>query len=604
MDQGTTPLCASRTVTDRGFLWVLGGIVCFLFSIVVGASFDGNLSWYSAYEDFSGSTCGANELAFVPYLYICQGQNGGLDLDRALCVARCPADGTNRTFCPGTATTPSQSLQNYATVPFVGNLCMPTDPRLKAIAEVKISTWPYSRFFMVRLFLWPTILAAAVAVLLGSAHILFLRFFNLRFVQAGFVAMIGVPVLLGCELIRSPHMGAFAVAVLCFALAGLLMGLVLTGWSDLLAARMILKAAVECIIDAPFLRFWPLVAVVMRAIVFQGLLLGFLLLASCHALIWMVLLVPYAVGSICVLQVCGALTQFVTSCVVEEWFFAEVDEAMISKEVEMLVVPKAFCRGVRYHLGTLVCGAWALPLAQGPRFVLHYVDQAAKMNNGFGKRAALGCSGCIRLHRKLDCLHRGAYMEVALNGLSFHQAAERAADVLSDGATGVRSLYGVAWLIELGGAGGITALSVATAHITCKCLWPLHDHVANPILPDVIAALVCYPIAADILQTVAHVSDCILYCCAAERARSPLRTLYEDTRTWLQNKLTGCAGPRTHQMDLRLSPRGDQDIQQLPNTREVYRAALSQHGETPPEQNRLLAPHLSSRGMRVDGGTS
>jgi len=279
-------------------------------------------------------------------------------------------------------------------------------------------------------------------------------------------------------------------------------------------------------------------------------------------------MVLYVVVSLWILQVCSATSQFVTAFVAEEWFFATYNVMMYSKDVDPGVMRKAYCLGLRYHLGTLACGACVLPLTHGIRGRFRFVAQAERLNNCLGRCIRASCRCCINFYySRLEQLNRSVYFELALNGLPFWPATRHAMEVLSDDATDVLSMHGAAWLIELGGAGGITAVCVALTHLMCTLFSPFSDaaspyHVENPILVDIVAACICCPIAFHFLLIVVHVSDCILFCCAVDRKRNPVRSMLSEAGTGLLSTFNICTSDRDKKESW-----GSSGADHLPNTR-------------------------------------
>lgn len=593
-DQGLTPLNCKRRTTDMSWLVLFIGCMCFLASSVLYAAVRGSLAEYFGFTDYSGHICGVSEsVVGEPYVYMCRDSGSGLDEDHPICVTGCPRSADSKTFCPGGVGGASRSVNDYPTKPYAGKLCMPINRALKDILTAKISGTPGTKFFLIVAEIlediWPLAISAVVAVLLGFVHLFLLRRFGMCFVWMGFLAMTGVPLLLGIKLISASYtgslddvvifgdeQGAYVAGLLMCSFSLVLSCLVLCSYQDLLLARMTTKAAVECILDTLGLLVEPFIALAIRVFMFVNLTLGFLLLSSSEGWQWEgfafsgplpLFMVLYIVAALWVLQVCSALSQYIAAFVTEEWFFATYNAVVFSKDVDPAVMRKAYYSGLRYHLGTLACGACVLPLVRGPRALLGFVAQASqRMDNAVGRFINRCCICCIEFYyRRLECLNRSAYFDVALNSLPLQPAAVHALAVLSDDATDVLSMHGAAWLIELGGAGGVTAVCVGLTHLMCKHFPPFSDpaspfNVANPILIDLVTAVICYPIAAMFLAVVVHVSDCILFCCAVERARNPVRSLLEDAGTGLLSRFNVCASER----------RGmswNDDVNHLPNTR-------------------------------------
>jgi len=546
-DQGTTPLRAERRTTDRGCLYTFLGFVVYIVVVLVYASTHGSIVDYFGFRDYAKNVCGLSPTtADKPYLYMCQDQKGGLNQKGPVCVARCPKSSGTQTQCPSSGKG-VHFVHDYPTEPYAGKLCMPTTHPYKDAVKRVIHGHSGIRFFLIVSnaleHYWAPVLAVAVTMALGFSHVVLLKHAGLCFVWIGFGLMIGVPLFLGAWLIRSTYSGdldtiiagdgtgGLTAGVVSIALAISLSCLLLCDWRDMRVAKITMQAAAECILDTAGLIVWPFLALAVRVSLFLGLSLGFLLLVSCKVP-GFALEALYIFAALWVLQVCTAASQFVVAYVAEEWFFATL--SMNSKQVEGGVTCRALCDGLRYHLGTLAFGALVLPLVWIPRSILSYVNRLGEMDNPVGAcvRSVFGC--CIEFYqRRMECLTRSIWMDVALNSLPFRPASANAMSVIADEATDVSSMHGAAWLIELGGAGGITAICVLIAHFMCTHCWPFNDpetarYVGNPVLVDIIVALLSWPIAVDFLLVVVHVSDCLLFCCAVDRSRNPLRAIVEE----------------------------------------------------------------------------
>lgn len=116
------------------------------------------------------------------------------------------------------------------------------------------------------------------------------------------------------------------------------------------------------------------------------------------------------------------------------------------KAIPDLVVFRSFWRCFRYHLGSLAFGSLIIALVQLIRYLLLRLQQQLKASNNKVAQYITTCLQCFFacLERFLMILNKNAYIEIAVYGYSFCEAARTAFDLL------VRNAFRVAVLDKVG----------------------------------------------------------------------------------------------------------------------------------------------------------
>mmetsp|Transcript_75941 Transcript_75941/g.176136 ORF Transcript_75941/g.176136 Transcript_75941/m.176136 type:complete len:629 (+) Transcript_75941:125-2011(+) len=577
-DQGYTPETCRRWPTDTGCLVIFVFSMLLLVYFLVFAGIRGHPFEQEALKDYQGQVCGITEaVALRPYLFFCRDvkQEDRLNLDSPICVRKCPESQFTSHFCTTDGQNMSQ-VSDYPTTHSVGSVCMPvSESHNKVVARVVRGRQGARFLVLLRNILdrmWPIVISGFVAVALGSCQVFLLRRFGLGVVWLGLGCMAGIPFLYGIDvMVNASYEGKNGALFTSSKSPSLVMGLVICLASlafagfvhserrNLLLCRPCLRAAVECIVDTVDLIVEPFVSCTIRCTLFVVLLGGFLLLLCVGewteeevVLPWPLSLfaVFFMLASLWVMEVCVALSQFVIAYVAEEWFFA----SLYGTEDRVPWMPaRAYKTALRYHLGSLALGALVVPLAKLPRAVLHSVSEASESERCGWLEGSCGC--CIRAYRELlRGLGRTAYMELALDSLSFQKAAKQSVAVMSREDDDASRYTSANYLIELGLTGGIAAFCMLVTHGICLWIPPFNDphseyFVPDPWTLDVIAGLICFAVALHFMLVIAHVSENLLYCCAVERVRHPLGTLAVEVEEGMLRKLIPCSSSRAERYD-------------------------------------------------------
>ncbi|XP_055380339.1 choline transporter-like 2 isoform X2 [Condylostylus longicornis] len=123
----------------------------------------------------------------------------------------------------------------------------------------------------------------------------------------------------------------------------------------------------------------------------------------------------------------SALGEMVLAATFATWYWT-----FHKSDVPYFTTTKAFCRTVRYHLGTLAFGSLILTICRLIRLVLEYIETKLKKYDNAFTRAILCCMKCFFycLEQFLRFLNRNAYIMCAIHGKNFCSSAKDAFNLL------------------------------------------------------------------------------------------------------------------------------------------------------------------------------
>jgi len=307
---------------------------------------------------------------------------------------------------------------------------------------------------------------------------------------------------------------------------------------QILTAVDCVEAACECIFSMPSLLVLPVLEAVWRICMAGVLIYGFTSLLSTATmktnymdikgervggLTWSLafsneqraMVACYVLGGTWLLELSGALSQFVLSYSVVLWYYTPKPKG--SGPNSPLI--RGFVVGVIFHLGSLALGALLTCLLRPAHLLLGSLAQHAGpgSNNAICGTVArcLGC--CIeRYQRYLQHLNGHAYIDVCISSSSFCTAAQNSADFLAHEGGKVSALSGACFVACFSGILGIATL-VGLLCYYCLALswrWAADDsphYVANVHFVALVTAGLAAAIAACFALLVNHAADTLLY---------------------------------------------------------------------------------------------
>lgn len=493
-------------------------------------------------QDFSGGLCGEAEHAEEPFIFFCTGQdalNATLDYEHPVCRSTCPTAGPNGTAattnhsCPTerNGTLGSSPVRDYASTPVAGVLCLPDDrglvqERLFEVIEglalrATSRTWVTEVSILMRA--WKLVaMSALLSLVLGVVYVQLLRRFARAVVRICLILTVAGPALLGTAFVYSsqwedgfcPGSADHCLSSgLALVLVGVLAACLAVGLDgDLASAVECLDSALYCIRDASALFWDPLVAAAVRAAVLCLLVPLLVSLLSCgrihvdpatdrvsfsHGLPNLLILGFVAYSLAWLLELSTALSEFVTSFIVQTQFFSPT----VGRSD--ILMARAYIRCFQYHLGTLALGSIVIPFARLPRMAAAWLEPA-------NQRAVIEKEQGLT-HR----LHKRLYMDTVSSGHSFSEASATAAAVMRYGTPA--GLEGVMLVCKIAGVGVITSAGCALTFTCCRALPTFsvpgsREYVQDPMLLATASAVVSLFLALPFAEFFGRVVDTLLYC--------------------------------------------------------------------------------------------
>jgi hypothetical protein len=494
--------------------------------------------------DFSGGLCGEAEHAEEPFIFFCTEQdtlNATLDYEHPVCRSSCPTTGPNGTAattnhsCPTgrNGTLGSSPVRDYASTPVAGVLCLPDDrglvqERLFEVIEglalgATSRTWVLEVSILMRA--WKlVVMSALLSLVLGVVYLQLLRRCARAVVTICLVLAVAGPAMLGTAFVYSsqweegfcPSSADHCLTSgLALVLVGVLAACLAVGLDgDLLSAVECLESALYCVRGAPALLWEPLVAAAVRAAVLCLLLPLLVSLLSCgrihvdpatdrvsftHGLPNLLLLGFVASSLAWLLELSSALSEFVTSFVVQTRFFSPT----VGRSD--ILMARAYIRCFQYHLGTLAWGSIVIPLARIPRMAAARLEPANQREVIENERDARG------IHQ----LHKRLYMDTVSSGHSFYEASATAAAVMRYGTPA--GLEGVMLVCKIAGVGAITSAGFALTYTCSRALQTYSvpggaEYVQDPMFLATASAVVSFVLALPFAEFFGRVVDTLLYC--------------------------------------------------------------------------------------------
>lgn len=554
-EERTRAASAGRGVTDCPYLcaFVLclgaqGALLSYAFQ-------NGDLSRFRGLPSSSGEFCGQGAAADKPFLYFCKAVNGRFDATSSHCVASC---GQGLAACADTG-------QQYDTETFAGQLCLPRDKQ--HLRDMGMLLWEQPAVDALieagelRRAWQPVVISGVASIVIAFSYLFFLEWATSCVLWTSIICSVLTPAALGSYmLLVSQVNGADGLAGtgdsmldlgLGAALCAVALGFACMGcWKVNAASEAVecIKATCECLRDMPTLLFEPVVALMIKVPLLAVLVYGGLHLVTCvaevhHPVRWgtdhpfvtvefspdvCVYLVAYIGFSLWIMEFLTALSQFAVSHAVQLWWSSHHHSGEPEHSPSFAAL-RGLRVGLCYHMGTLAYGAFVIPFARLPRMLLRGI--AAGSHNPVTSPCVACCRCCTMSYdHLLRFLSKSAYMDVAVNGSDFCQAAQRAQMLLRGEATAVARLSGATWLFQVTGLAATSFIGAFLTYLQITGLPAFADetsrtYVEEPIFLVCFSGVVCFLVTLPFMLVLDHVSDSILYCFAVESERGNVDTL-------------------------------------------------------------------------------
>ena len=216
-----------------------------------------------------------------------------------------------------------------------------------------------------------------------------------------------------------------------------------------------------------------------------------------------------------------ALGQFILASSVCIWYFSVNSDSGPQRPIS-----RSIWRAFRYHLGSLAFGSLILAIVWAVKYTLMYIQsrikQAGMAKNSKVVEWLLRVVTCYVLcfERFIKFLNKNAYIQVALNSVSFCAAARdafflilrNAARFLAVGSIGAVFMFLGKWVITLGAT--YTGYMIITHVDTWK------NSIHSPIFPTIVFMLLAYTISGLFMSVYGMACDTILQCFLADEELS------------------------------------------------------------------------------------
>jgi len=461
------PYQANRKCTDVTWVvfYLIIAIACHV--RIVWTSFVQIESWERliGFRDFRGDLCDADGKTATDdrFLYFCMTEDHHLNVTAPICLTDCPT--SNNTIVSGC----TMELQGYSTYEYWEQVCRPV---YESGLEVEILPWLWAartrslfRIVTVNHYLFETVLVLMIVLSYFSYWFLYIN--GRLLVKAGMALATIVPIIwglwMGGILEKIPgvpdkprgvgYISDYIQAVfLC--VVGMTFGGVLCSRRHLID-RVVdcLEMAFECICQSRLL-LHPLIVVVFYAICGLSIALALALwtasvrrdeLSLSQVSLFWGLVVVWAWTS----QIVFTASELTLNLVVLTWCVKgglKTGKATITNSE----LSRAYWIPFRYHFGTCVLGGLAIGIVRPFDLTIGKAFRFLRSKyNIFGGVIEYFGGGIMESYRKnIGLLKKQAFLEVAMKGRPFNEAAQRTQEVEEEQTEVMRILNGATWIIQ------------------------------------------------------------------------------------------------------------------------------------------------------------
>merc|ERR1712190_27211 len=116
-----------------------------------------------------------------------------------------------------------------------------------------------------------------------------------------------------------------------------------------------------------------------------------------------------------IMEICTALTHYVTAYATQIWFFERLDKAIGRKNPAPFIICRAYGNVFTYHFGSLAFGSILIGIFRVPLFFLRMAKLYSLVDNMLGKCIHAVCAECLLCFaNRLSYLNKYAWMDVAI----------------------------------------------------------------------------------------------------------------------------------------------------------------------------------------------
>lgn len=557
-----TPENVGRTCTDSFWCFPFLGCFAFLIWAYYYAVDRGNLLELTGLPNGDGLICGVSEpVAAMPFLYLCPASSPSYsDL---VCLAQCPLSiegDLAAVACKGSA------KPDYPTIAVADKVCYPTDSSRLASLNRMAFRFGLDSFLAAMVEVqkaWPVFILSGLLVVVIC--FMYLKLFNqdpstvfwastgFFTIVLGFIGVVSVIDAVDLEMSLGDPWNlltniefvigcAALVAVIVFHIA------VYVDRKNLKNAFQAVKACGECTRDVPAILTEPALAAARKVLLLTNFAVGLMFFASSFDRVPngdayeihyeakdLLIAAGFVLCFLWVYDFSNAISCFVYAYMSATWFYAPLASAEEKDFEEATLLSDAYWAIVSNHLGSLALGSLIILIMRPVRVVLDLVTRPVRKAEEDDENVCTKCASafpafgkaCEKLidfyQRRIRMLRRSAYMDIAMSGHGFFEAAYEADGYLAGKNVNVSEFDGAAFLVATSTSFCISAVGAALTRLLCA-VWPDYSSTSSPnliMMPTFVTLVsfaICMLVSWPFCLLSDHVADSIFFCFCRDRA--------------------------------------------------------------------------------------
>eukprot|EP01017_Pseudomicrothorax_dubius_P041517 TRINITY_DN6650_c0_g3_i3.p1 TRINITY_DN6650_c0_g3~~TRINITY_DN6650_c0_g3_i3.p1 ORF type:complete len:295 (-),score=68.40 TRINITY_DN6650_c0_g3_i3:77-865(-) len=206
-----------------------------------------------------------------------------------------------------------------------------------------------------------------------------------------------------------------------------------------------------------------------------------------------------------------AISQFIIASCAAMWYFSNGGGQQYHNPLT-----RSVWRVFRYHLGSLAFGSLILAIVQTIRVVISYYQAQLKKgaDNYRLLQYLLTCSQCLFdcLERFIKFLNKNAYIQIAIKGSNFCQAAKDAFALIWQNPIRFSVLAGIGSIFLFIGKIFIAFATTVCGYLIITRAERYKNAISSPILPSILFFIIGYFIGVGFMSVYGMAADAILQC--------------------------------------------------------------------------------------------
>jgi hypothetical protein len=522
------------------------------------------------YNQF-GHPCGVGNLSGWNYLYWYFNDTGltTYNLTSTICIQDCPQNSSSPLNCSyEISQTTCDQLMVYESTPLAGRLCIPGNNTLSSALD---SGNAFSSSILqqgvsdIMTSWWVLLLVAGLALVFGFLYMFMMRFCS-GVVTWGliifyFVAVIGFGVVCYGES-SNPNISInpeylSALAYISWGVAGISLLLFCIFYRRIELAIAVLKCSSEFVENVPTTLMIPPFFFLLSSVFYGYWLFSTVFIIGTNqveaqtgglpfaSVQWTDksygMLGYYVFGLLWNHAFLAALPQFVIASACCIWYFCQGS----GKEPKS-PVGTSISRGLFYHLGSIAFGAFVIAVIDVFRIVVNYFEVHMRNARDGGIQNCcfnycLTCSNCCLdcFERFMKFINRHAYIQIAMTGESFCQAAQDSFYLALRNAGRFATVHGIGALFVFFGQIFITFVASIIGYAIITQSTYFQQALYSPITPMIFFILVSLIIAHVFMSVYGVSADTIIHCfCMDEEMNTSAQNTPPALREFVDNHVS------------------------------------------------------------------